>query len=98
MTLAIDIYIMTNMKKTFSSRIILLIVAVLIVSNSLLCVVSIIFTRSTIKKSIQQRMLDIANCASGSIDGDVLGSLTAEDVGSPEYTQIYNALSVFSVV
>ena len=40
-------------------------------------------------------MLDIANCASGSIDGDVLGSLTAEDVGSPEYEQIYNTLSVF---
>ena len=83
------------MKKTLSSRIVLLIVAVLIVSNSLLCVISIIFTRSTIKKSIQQRMLDIANCASGSIDGDVLGSFTAEDVGSPEYMQIYNALSVF---
>ena len=83
------------MKKTLSSRIILLIVVVLIVSNSILCGASIIFSRSTIKKSIQQRMLDIANCASGSIDGDILGSLTAEDVGSPEYKQIYNALSVF---
>ena len=83
------------MKKTLSSRIIILIAVVLIVSNSILCAVSIIFSRSTIKKSIQQRMLDIANCASGSINGDVLGSLTAEDVGSPEYTQIYNALSVF---
>ena len=83
------------MKKTLSSRIILLIVIVLVVSNSILCAVSIIFSRSAVKKNIQQRMLDIANCASGSVNGDVLGSLTAEDIGSPQYTQIYNTLSVF---
>ena len=83
------------MKKTLSSKIILLIVILLIVSNSVLCVVSIIYSRATIKKSIQQRMLDIANCASGSINGDDLGSLTAEDIGSPKYMKIYDALSVF---
>lgn len=83
------------MKKTLSSRIIFLIVVVLLVSNSIICAVSIVFSRSAIKKSIQQRMLDIANCASGSINGDVLGSLTAEDTDSPEYKQIYDILSVF---
>ena len=40
-------------------------------------------------------MLDIANCASGSIDGDALSSLTADSVGSPEYKKIYDTLSVF---
>ena len=83
------------MKKTLSSRIIFLIVVVLLVSNSIICVVSIVFSRSAIKKSIQQRMLDIANCASGSVDGDVLGSLTAEDTTSPEYLKIYDTLSIF---
>ena len=83
------------MKRSLSSRIILLIVVVLIVSNSILCAVSIFYSRSAIRKSIQQRMLDIANCASGSVDGDMLGSLTAEDIGSSKYTQIYDALSVF---
>ena len=83
------------MRKTLSSRIIILIVVVLFVSNSILCVASIIFSRSTIRKSIQQRMLDIANCASGSVDGDVLASLTADSTGSAEYKEIYDTLSVF---
>ena len=83
------------MKKTLSTRIILLIAVVLLISNSLLCVVSIVFSRATIKKNIQKRMLDIANCASGSINGDVLASLTAEDVGSQEYLKIYDTLNIF---
>lgn len=83
------------MKKTLSARIILLITVVLLISNSLLCVVSIVFSRATIKKNIQKRMLDIANCASGSINGDVLASLTSEDIGSPEYLKIYDTLNVF---
>ena len=86
---------MSYMKKSLSSRIILLIVVVLLISNSIICVVSVFFSRSAIRKSIQQRMLDIANCASGSVDGDVLGSLTAEDIGTPEYQRIYDTLSVF---
>ena len=40
-------------------------------------------------------MLDIANCASGSVNGDVLESLTKEDVDSPEYKDIYKTLAVF---
>lgn len=83
------------MKKTLSSRIILFITVVLLVSNSIICVVSILLSRSAVKKSIQQRMLDIANCASGSVNGDVLSSLTADNTDSPEFDQIYNTLSIF---
>ena len=78
------------MRKTISSRIIILITVVLIVSNSIICVASVFILGSAMKQSIRQRMLDIANCASGSIDGDVLGSLTEEDVGSPAYPLIAN--------
>lgn len=78
-----------------STTIILMVVVVLILSNSIFCVVSIVNTRSSIRKAIQQRMLDIANCASGSVNGDILASLTAADEGTPKYQAIYDALAVF---
>ena len=78
-----------------STKIILMVEVVLILSNSIFCVVSIINSRVGIRQSIQQRMLDIANCASGSVNGDILGSLTAEDQGTPQYQRVYDALAVF---
>ena len=78
-----------------SRKIILMVELVLILSNSIFCVVSIVNSRVSIRKSIQQRMLDIANCASGSIDGDILGSLTAGDEGTPKYRIIYDTLAIF---
>ena len=78
-----------------STKIILLVEIIAILSAGVFCVVSIANSRIGIKKSIQQRMLDIANCAAGFIDGDILGALKAEDAGSQEYRQIYNALNVF---
>lgn len=68
---------------------------VLILSSGVFCAVSIINNRIAIKKSIQQRMLDIANCAAGSLNGDVLETLTVENQGSPEYWAVYNTLAVF---
>ena len=78
-----------------STKIILMVEVVLIISSSVFCAVSIINSRIGIRKSIEQRMLDIANCASGSVNGDVLETLTAEDADTPEYREIYNALAVF---
>ena len=78
-----------------STKIILMVVVVLILSNSIFCVVSIISSRVAIRKAIQQRMLDIANCASGSMNGDVLASLTAEDEGTAKYQAVYDTLAVF---
>ena len=78
-----------------STKIILLVEIISILSGSVFCVVSITNSRLGIKKSIQQRMLDIANCAAGSINGDILGALKAEDADTPEYRQIYNTLDVF---
>ena len=78
-----------------STKIILMVVVVLVLSNSIFCAVSIINSRIGIRKSIQQRMLDIANCASGSINGDILESLTAEGEGTSGYQTIYDTLAVF---
>ena len=40
-------------------------------------------------------MLDIANCASGSVNGDVMKGLTEDKIGSTEYNEVYNTLAVF---
>ena len=82
-------------KNNLSTKIILMVEAILLLSSILFCTVSIIRARNGIREAIQQRMLDIANCASGSVNGDILGSLTAEDVGSEEYNKQYNTLAIF---
>ena len=78
-----------------STKIILMTELVLLVSIGVLCVISVVNSRDSIRKAIQQRMLDIANCASGSVNGDILETLTAEDAGTPGYLSVYDALAVF---
>ncbi|MBR3635892.1 MAG: hypothetical protein IKN47_06815, partial [Lachnospiraceae bacterium] len=68
---------------------------ILLISSILFCSVSVYRERSAIRKAIQQRMLDIANCASASVDGDVLRDLKKEDVGSDVYKDMYNKLAIF---
>ncbi len=82
-------------KSSLSTKIILMVEVILLISSTLFCAVSIYRARVGIRKAIQQRMLDIANCASGSVRGDVLKSLTAADVGTPKYDNIYDTLAVF---
>ena len=85
--------VMSN--KNISTKIILMVEGILLISSILFCAVSIYRARIGIRRAIQQRMLDIANCASGSVNGDVLKSLTAADTGSAAYEKIYNTLAVF---
>ena len=82
-------------KNRLSARIILLVEIILLISSILFCTVSVFRARVGIRKAIQQRMLDIANCASGSVNGDVLRSLGEENIGSAEYNDIYKTLAVF---
>ena len=83
--------------KKLSAKIILMVEGILLISSILFCTVSIYLARIGIRKAIQQRMLDIANCASGSVSGDVLKSLTAADTGSAEYEKIYDTASAPSL-
>ena len=82
-------------KNKLSTKIILMVEGILLISSMIFCAVSVQRARNGIRKAIQQRMLDIANCASGSVQGDVLGSLTKDTVGSDEYNEVYNTLAVF---
>ena len=82
-------------KQSLSTKIILMVECILLISSILFCSVSIYRSRIGIRKSIQQRMLDIANCASGSISGEVMKNLSKDTVGSISYTKIYDTLAVF---
>ena len=44
---------------------------------------------------IRKSMLNVSNTASDLIDGDVIGSLTKEDVGSEQYNEILQDLTAF---
>ena len=68
---------------------------ILLISSILFCSVSVYRARVAIRKAIQQRMLDIANCAAGSVNGDILKDITKETIGSKEYKDVYNTLAVF---
>ena len=76
--------------KRLSTKIVLMVEAILLISSILFCSVSIYMSRIGIRESIQQRMLDIANCASGSVNGEVMKTLSEETVGSTEYNHIYS--------
>ncbi len=82
-------------KSNLSAKIILMVECILLISSILFCAVSVYRSQIGIRKAIQQRMLDIANCASGSINGDILKTLEKADVGSAKYNNIYDTLAVF---
>ena len=82
-------------KSNLSTKIILMVEAILLITSILFCSVSVYRARVGIRKAIHQRMLDIANCAAGSVEGDVLKHLTVDDVGGDKYVDLYNKLAVF---
>ncbi|MBO4889593.1 MAG: response regulator [Lachnospiraceae bacterium] len=81
--------------KSLASRIWAVVLLAVILSSGLICVVSIASARNAITSSTRQRMIDIANCASGSVNGDVLKRLTKDDKDTAGYRSIYNSLAVF---
>ncbi len=82
-------------KNKLFTKIIFLVEFIILITSTLFCTVSLYRARVGIRKAIQQRMLDISNCAAGSVDGDILGALDESTVGSPEYNDLYSRLAVF---
>ena len=80
---------------SISAMLLVIIIVVLVVSTVTLSLFSINHSNRSITEAVQQRMLDVANCAAASVDGDALEKLTADDMDSPEYWKAYNALAVF---
>ncbi len=77
------------------TKVLRLVLIVLLISETLIGVASILQSRSAIRASVCQRMIDIANCAAGAVNGDVHERLTPEDVGSDDYYQVFDALVIF---
>ena len=84
-----------NSGNRLSTKIIIMVECILLVSSTLFCSVSIYRSRVGIRKAVQQRMLDIANCAAGSVNGEVMKGFTEDQVGSVAYNKIYDTLAVF---
>ena len=82
-------------RSKLSTKIIMMVECILLITSILFCSVSIYRSRVGIRKAIQQRMLDIANCAAGSVSGEVMKNITADQVGSVGYNKIYDTLAVF---
>ncbi len=84
-----------NSGNRLSTKIIIMVECILLVSSILFCSVSIYRSRVGIRKAIQQRMLDIANCAAGSVNGEVMKNFTEDQVGSVAYNNVYDTLTIF---
>ncbi|MCR5092969.1 MAG: response regulator [Lachnospiraceae bacterium] len=82
-------------KDSIVIRIWVTILIVVMLACGLVCIVSFIMSQETSKSGIRQRMLDIANCAAVSVNGDDLESLTKEDEGTEKYRRIYDALAAY---
>ncbi|MBO4904402.1 MAG: response regulator [Lachnospiraceae bacterium] len=86
---------MKNKQKSLASRIEIVVLLAVLLASGLVCVVSVVQAENAIRTSTRQRMLDIANCASGSVNGDVLKKLTKEDQDTAEYKRVYDSLAIF---
>ena len=81
--------------KSLSTKIILIVVTILLLSTAAFCVVSVSRTRIGIRQAIQQRMVDIANCAAGSVNGAILKNLQPGDEGTEGYRAVYDTMAIF---
>ena len=80
---------------SISTIILVIVIVVLVVSSVTLSIFSINHSNGSMRIAVNQRMLDVANCAAASVNGDNLKILTAEDKGTPEYEDVYKALELF---
>ena len=84
------------MKKINRTTLIVLLVSLLLLGfTSIFGALMVWQSRRTINVLIRSRMLDVTNAAAAMLDGDVLGSLTAEDTDTPEYQQCLATLRKF---
>ena len=82
-------------RESIISRIWVTILSVVMLACGMVCIVSFVMSRNQSRSYIRQRMLDIANCAAASVNGDDLGNIKQGDEGTKEYLRIYDALSVY---
>lgn len=82
-------------KLSFTTRYVLLFGVLLLVANTALGFSVLGQSRKAMKELINKNMVDVVKSAAGSLDGDVLGSLTEDDVDGPVFCDIEDRLLVF---
>lgn len=80
---------------SFTTRYVLMIGILLLVVNSVLGLVILNESKKAMKSLINKNMLDVVRSAAGTVDGDMLGSLTEDDVDGEEFNEIKRQLTVF---
>ncbi len=80
---------------SLTTRYVVIVGVLLFVANIILGVVSMSQSKNAMRTMIRKSMLDISNTAAGFLDGDVMGAMTEEDVGSPAWQDALDKLSVF---
>ena len=81
--------------RSMSTKIILMVEAILLFSSAVFCGISISRAQAGIRRAIRQRMVDISSCAAGSVNGDILECLQAGDENTPGYRTVYDTMAVF---
>ena len=86
---------MGRKKLSMRMRAIALVSLFMLITNLALGAVLTRQSRTATKTQINESMLDVVNTAAAMLDGDVLGRLTAQDKGTPEYQEVYDTLARF---
>ena len=83
---------MKKYKINLTAQYVIIVCALLLVINVIFGAVMINISSNSMKTLINWHMLSVANTAAAQIDGDMLESISAEDVGTEEFKQISNTL------
>ncbi|MBR3314577.1 MAG: diguanylate cyclase [Atopobiaceae bacterium] len=86
---------MRGHKLSFTTRYVLVLGILLLAANIVMGMVILNQSKAAMRELINKNMLDVVESAARSLDGDVLGSLTAEDEDSPAWQDIEKRLLVF---
>ena len=86
---------MKGRRLSITTRFVLVFVVLLLLASCSLGFVVLNQSKDTMASLINKNMIDVVKSAAGSLDGDVLGSLTADDVDGPAFRDIEDKLLVF---
>ena len=80
---------------SITTRYVLIVGLLLMAANILLGIVILRQSKSAMRTLIDKNMLNVVNSAAATMDGDVLGALTEDDVGGEAFNDIARKLTVF---
>lgn len=86
---------MKRKRMSITTRYVLIVGLLLMAANILLGIVVLRQSKWAMRTLIEKNMLDVVNSAAATLDGDVLGALTADDVGGETFNDIARKLTVF---